>query len=57
MSIEESIQRRKYRAVKDLRRDKVEPSFVERAARLRELTQGRKQTPSEDIQREGRKER
>ena len=35
----------------------IEPSFAEVAARLRKLTQGRKQTPSEDLQREGHHER
>ncbi len=35
----------------------VEPSFIELAARMRKLTQGRRQTPSEDLQREGRQER
>ena len=35
----------------------VEPSFAELAAKLREMTKGRRQTPSEDLQREGRSER
>lgn len=35
----------------------VEPSFAKLAADLRELTKGRKQTPSEVLLREGRKER
>ena len=35
----------------------VEPAFDELAARLRSMTQGRPQTPSEVLQREGRKER
>lgn len=35
----------------------VEPSFLELAARLRELTEGTRQTPSEDLIREGRDER
>ena len=35
----------------------VEPSFDELAADLRKLTKGRKQTPSEILLREGRKER
>ena len=35
----------------------VEPSFAELAARLREMTKGRKHTPSEDLQREGRNAR
>lgn len=35
----------------------VEPSFIELAARMRKLTQGRRQTPSEELQREGRQER
>ena len=35
----------------------VDPSFADLAARLREMTAGRHQTPSEDLQREGRGER
>jgi len=35
----------------------VEPSFDTLAAELRKLTKGRKQTPSEILLREGRKER
>lgn len=35
----------------------VEPAFDELAARLRSMTQGRPQTPSEVLQREGREER
>lgn len=35
----------------------VEPSFDELAAEMRRLTAGRKQTPSEDLLREGREER
>jgi plasmid stability protein len=35
----------------------VEPSFEKLAADLRELTRGRKQTPSEVLLREGREER
>ena len=35
----------------------VEPSFEELAAKLREMTRGRRQTPSEILQREGRTER
>ncbi len=35
----------------------VEPSFETLAAELRKLTRGRKQTPSEVLQREGRDER
>jgi plasmid stability protein len=34
-----------------------EPSFDTLAAELRKLTQGRKQTPSEVLQRDGRSER
>jgi plasmid stability protein len=34
-----------------------EPSFDTLAADLRKLTQGRKQTPSEVLQRDGRRER
>jgi plasmid stability protein len=34
-----------------------EPSFDTLAAELRELTHGRKQTPSEVLQRDGRRER
>jgi antitoxin FitA len=34
-----------------------EPSFDTLAAELRKLTQGRKQTPSEVLQRDGRRER
>lgn len=35
----------------------VEPSFNELAAKLRKLTSGRKQTPSEELLRDGRDER
>ena len=35
----------------------VEPSFAELAARLRELTRGRRHTPAEVLQRQGREER
>ena len=35
----------------------AEPSFDTLAAELRKLTQGRKQTPSEVLQRDGRAER
>lgn len=35
----------------------VEPAFEDLAAELRKLTKRRKQTPSEVLQREGRKER
>ena len=35
----------------------VDPDFEDLAARLRKLTQGRKQTPSEQLLREGRGER
>ena len=35
----------------------VDPSFDDMAARLRQLTEGRKQTPSETLLREGRDER
>jgi len=35
----------------------AEPSFEALAAELRKLTKGRKQTPSEDLLREGRNER
>ena len=35
----------------------VEPSFAELAAKLRELTRGRRHTPAELLQREGRGER
>ena len=35
----------------------VDPSFADLAARLRKLTAGRKHTPSEALQREGRAER
>jgi len=35
----------------------AEPNFAELAAELRRLTSGRKQTPSEVLLREGRKER
>jgi plasmid stability protein len=37
--------------------NEVEPSFEKLAADLRELTRGRKQTPSEVLLREGRDER
>ena len=37
--------------------NEVEPSFEKLAADLRELTRGRKQTPSEVLLREGREER
>ena len=35
----------------------VEPSFEELAAKLREMTHRRRQTSSEELQREGRSER
>jgi antitoxin FitA len=35
----------------------IEPSFTELAAEMRRLTRGRKFTPSEVLQREGREER
>ena len=35
----------------------VEPSFSELAGRLRELSRGRRHTPAEVLQREGREER
>ena len=35
----------------------TEPSFDALAAELRALSRGRKQTPSEELQREGRQER
>ena len=35
----------------------VEPSFAELAAELRRMTSRRRQTPSEELQREGRDER
>ena len=35
----------------------VEPAFAEIAAHMRKLTAGRKHTPSELLQREGRQER
>lgn len=35
----------------------VEPFFEELAAKLREMTSRRQQTPSEELQREGRDER
>ena len=35
----------------------VDPDFEDLAARLRKLTKGRKQTPSEQLLREGRDER
>ena len=35
----------------------VDPSFADLAAQLRAMTAGRPQTPSEDLQREGRGER
>ena len=37
--------------------NEVEPSFEKLAADLRELTRGRKKTPSEVLLREGREER
>jgi len=37
--------------------NEVEPSFEKLAGDLRELTRGRKQTPSEVLLREGRQER
>jgi len=37
--------------------NEVEPSFEKLAGDLRELTRGRKQTPSEVLLREGREER
>jgi plasmid stability protein len=35
----------------------VEPAFEELAAKLRQMTMGRKHTPSEELMREGRSER
>lgn len=35
----------------------VEPSFMELAAELRKMTAGRRHTPSEELLREGRRER
>ena len=35
----------------------VEPAFEEIAAKLRQMTKGRKHTPTEDLLREGRNER
>ena len=35
----------------------VEPAFEELAAKLRQMTMGRKHTPSEKLMREGRNER
>jgi plasmid stability protein len=35
----------------------VEPSFGELATQMRKITEGRKQTPSEELLREGREER
>lgn len=35
----------------------IEPSFEELAAKLREMTKGRKHTPAEVLMREGREER
>lgn len=35
----------------------VEPSFMELASRMRELTRGRRHTPAEILQREGREQR
>lgn len=35
----------------------VDPNFEDLAARLRKLTKGREQTPSEQLLREGREER
>jgi plasmid stability protein len=35
----------------------VEPAFCELAAKLRQMTKGRKHTPSEKLMREGRGER
>lgn len=35
----------------------VEPAFEEIAAKLRQITKGRKHTPAEDLLREGRNER
>ncbi len=35
----------------------VEPAFEELAAKLRQLTKARKHTPSEELMREGRRER
>lgn len=35
----------------------VEPAFEEIAARLRQMTRGRRHTPAEDLLREGRDER
>jgi len=35
----------------------VEPAFEELAAKLRQMTRGRKHTPAEELMREGRSER
>lgn len=35
----------------------VEPSFDELATQMRKITEGRKQTPSEELLREGREDR
>lgn len=35
----------------------VDPSFADLAARLRSMSSGRRHTPSEELQREGRDER
>ena len=35
----------------------VEPAFTDLAAKLREMTRGRKHTPAEQLLREGRRER
>ena len=35
----------------------VEPDFFELAARLREMSKGRKHTPAQELMREGRRER
>lgn len=35
----------------------VEPAFEEIAAKLRQMTEGRRHTPAEDLLREGRNER
>lgn len=40
-----------------LKRREVEPSFFELAASLRKLTRGRRHTPAELLQREGRDQR
>ena len=47
----------RYRRFERLETCKVEPSFGDLAAQLREMTEQRRHTPSEELQREGRDER